>query len=276
MIRWATAAATLVLASFGTLAGAEQTRTYVVGVVPQFDVRTIHANWRPLLNYLERETGERFELRGSTSIPAFELEFSEGSFDFAYMNPYHLIKANEAAGYLPLVRDHGRRLHGVLVVRKDSGIGSPAQLAGKTIAFPAPNALGASLQMRQELHDDFAIDFTPSYVKTHDSVYLNVLLGEVAAGGGVQGTLDQQTPSIRDALTVIHRTHEVAPHPLCALPDVPQSVRDKVTAAMIRLGETEQGRALLAGIPIRQVGEASLDDYLPLKALKLDRYFVDH
>lgn len=161
-------------------------KTLTVGVVPQFETGRLYAVWGPILNELSRQTGVSFSMAGAPSIPAFERAFMNGEYDIAYMNPYHYIVAARTQGYVPLVRDVGRSLRGVLVVARDSGISAVAQLAGKTIAFPSPNALGAALQMRQELHDLFGLSFTPEYVKTHDSVYLNVLLGKTAAGGGTK------------------------------------------------------------------------------------------
>ncbi|MFK5986270.1 MAG: phosphate/phosphite/phosphonate ABC transporter substrate-binding protein [Pseudomonadota bacterium] len=247
---------------------------YSIGVVPQFEARKLHSIWRPILDYLEKETGYSFELRGSPSIPEFEREFQEGRFDFAYMNPYHLVMANEKMGYQPLIRDHGRKLYGVLVVKKNSNISSPTELNGEKIAFPAPNALGASLQMRQELADNFGIKITPVYVKTHDSVYLNVLLDKSTAGGGVQKTLSQQKSQFRDALKVIHTTTKVTPHPFAVLPSVPEKVKVSVTQALLKYGQTDEGRKQLAKIPIKQIGIASLEDYMSLKKLGLERFYV--
>lgn len=249
-------------------------KVYSVGVVPQFQARKLHAIWQPILQSLESATGEKFVLKGSPSIPEFEREFMRGGFDFAYMNPYHLIIANAEAGYTPVVRDHGRKLFGVLVVNNNSDISSAKDLDGKTLAFPAPNALGASLQMRQELVDKFGIDFTPLFVKTHDSVYLNVILGKVAAGGGVQKTLKRQKEQYRSRLRVIHETDKVNPHPLAALPSVPEEVRRKVVNAFLALGETEDGKAMLAKIPMRQVGKATLQDYQALTKMGLERFYV--
>ncbi len=247
---------------------------YTIGVVPQFEVRRLYKIWTPILKELEKMTGQRFKLKGSPTIPEFEQEFMSGSFDFSYMNPYHSLLAYEEIGYLPLVRDVGRTLHGVLVVTKESGITSPRELDGKAVAFPAPNALGASLQMRQELHDQFNIKIHPKYVKTHDSVYINVLLGNTAAGGGVQKTLNRQKEQYRDAMKVIHKTRDVAPHPFVAHPRVPEEIRKKVLQAMLKLGTTEHGRALLSKIPMKKIGRASIDDYAPLKEMGLERFFV--
>lgn len=250
---------------------------YKVGVVPQFEARRLHQIWRPILDELQRHTGYRFELVGSPTIPAFENEFMAGAFDFAYMNPYHLMLAHDTEGYLPLVRDRGRTLYGILAVRKDSNvkdIKDIKELQGKVVAFPAPNALGASLQIRQELKDYFGVQVKPRYVKTHDSVYLNVVLRQAAAGGGVQKTLARQRPEVRNALRVIHKTTPVPPHPLAAHPRVPAIVRERVRNAMLKIGVDEEGRKLLLRVPIKQLGLTSIDDYLPLRDLGLQRFYL--
>lgn len=247
---------------------------YSVGIVPQFEARRLHGTWRPILDAVEARTGLRLSLKGSPTIPAFEREFMAGGFDFAYMNPYHVVLAHETEGYVPLVRDVGRTLHGVLVVRADSPYQGPSELAGQVVAFPAPNALGASLQMRQELTDHFQVPIQPRYVKTHDSVYLAVALGQTAAGGGVQKTLDRQPPAVRDQLRVIHTTSPVPPHPLVAHPRVPAPVRETVRAALLALGAEEPGRALLDRVPITRIGPARMEDYAPLAAMGLQRF--DH
>lgn len=249
-------------------------KTYTVGVVPQFEARKLHSIWRPILDLLEIKSGYKFKLRGSASIPRFESEFTEGKFDFAYMNPYHMVMANNYAGYIPLVRDNGHKLHGVLVVKKDSGITSPKQLNGKTLAFPSPNALGASLLIRQELHDKFGIKFKSNFVKTHDSVYLNVLLGEATAGGGVQKTLNRQKDPYKKMLRVIHKTQAVSPHPFAALPKVPIEVRNKIRNALLEIGQSKEGQKLLSKIPIKKIGPASMNDYLPLKEMGLERFYL--
>lgn len=257
----------------GTSSGATSEHVFTVGVVPQFEARKLHSIWRPILDELEVRTGYQFKLKGSQTIPDFEKEFMRGGFDFAYMNPYHQIIANQKAGYIPLVRDFSRELFGVLVVTKDNGIRDPKSFDGKTVAFPAPNALGASLLMRQELHDKFGVTVKPKYVKTHDSVYLNVLLGEAAAGGGVQKTLQRQKEEYQENLHVIHTTTKVSPHPFAALQSVPLEIRQRVQEALLAMGQDERGRLLLEKIPIRKIGIASLNDYSPLLQMGLERFY---
>lgn len=249
---------------------------YTVGVVPQFNARTLITVWSPILQELERRTGHTFELRGSPSIAEFEQQCMAGEFDFAYMNPYHFIRASSAQGYLPLVRDTAKNLRGILVVRKDAPIDDVTQLHGQAIAFPSPNALGASLMMRALLAREFKLDFEPRYVESHDSVYLNVVIGRTLAGGGVGRTLAQQSPEVRDQLRVLYTTPAVASHPFTAHPRVPDAVRLQVQDALIAIGESGPGKELLAKIPLGTAGVAVDEDYAPLRAMGLEAFHADN
>lgn len=248
---------------------------YSFGVVPQFDSRRIVAIWRPILDELQNHTGLQFSLRGSRSIPDFEKEFTEGSFDFSYMNPYHILKANQQQGYLPLVRDIGRDLYGIIVVKKDSPIQKVEDLDGKLIAFPAPNALGASLMIRADFHNNYHIKIKPKYVNTHTSVYLNVALGETDAGGGVQKTLAGQRPEVLDELRVLYKTQKFPPHPISAHPRVPVDVQQQVKQALLAMGKTRTGKALLAKIPIQKIGATEIADYTAIDQLGLDDFYQE-
>lgn len=249
-------------------------QTYTFGVVPQFSSERISRTWEPILELLEKETGIQFELNGSLDIPAFERNFTKGAFDFAYMNPYHAIVAHESEGYEPIIRDVGRSLYGIIVVKKDSSFSSVLDLDGKKVAFPAPNALGAALIPRAEFSRKYKIDIEEMYVSSHSSVYLNVALGLAAAGGGVQKTLSQQPEHITSQLKIINKTQEVPPHPVTAHKRVPDEVKRKVQEAFLKIAETDTGAKLLKKIPIKTAGESSIEDYQLLTDMNLEEFYV--
>lgn len=250
-------------------------RSIRFGVVPQFDARRIQAIWKPVLAALENHSGLRFELVGSPSIPEFEKQFLTGDFDFAYMNPYHSLMAYKSHGYEPLVRDVSRTLFGIVVVRKDSPLQSIKDLDGKSVAFPAPNALGAALLPRAEFGEIYKISILPRYVRSHTSVYLNVVTGQTDAGGGVYKTLKKQPDDVRDALKIIYKTPQVAPHPVVVHPRVDKSIQETVREAFMQLGRTPEGQELVAQIPIKEIGKATLEDYEPLNQMGLDKYYIE-
>lgn len=249
-------------------------RVIKVGVVPQFSAERINAIWEPILSSLSEQTGIKLQLDASTDIPSFEKRFNAGDFDLAYMNPYHAIVAHKEAGYEPILRDVGRTLYGILVVKKDSPLKTVEELDGKKIAFPAPNALGAALIPRTEFARKYNIDIEEMYVSSHSSVYLNVVLGLAQAGGGVQKTLQQQSEEIRSQLRIINQTAEVPPHPIVAHPRVPADVVEKISDAMLQLGETVAGREMLGKIPVKMIGKTALKDYDLLKEMGLEDFYV--
>ncbi len=247
----------------------KQAQVYKIGVVPQFAQRKLFKIWVPIIERLESETGLKFELVGSYQIPDFEKKFMAGNFDFAYMNPYHVVNANSGQGYIPLVRDGSRVLRGIIVVRKDEPIESIKELDSKSVAYPSAKALGASLLPRSELLRKFNVKTIPVYVKTHSSVYLHVTQGLVVAGGGVKSTLDRQKPEIRKLLRILYYTQTHKPHPLVAHPRVPLAHIKKVQRAFLTMAMSPSGRALLEKIPMKKVVTATMADYDSVKNLNL-------
>lgn len=183
-----------------------------ISVVPQFAAVDIDRAWAPFLARLAALTGVAYELRDYASIQEFERGFKRGDTDMTYMNPYHAVIAKKAQGYIPLVHDT-TPLSGILVVRTDSAFQSIKQLTGSTIAFPSPNAFGASLWIRALLEQD-GIKVTPQYVNTHQNVFRSVLLGDTPAGGAVRSTLTREPEAVRSQLRILFETPSVAPHPL--------------------------------------------------------------
>jgi phosphonate transport system substrate-binding protein len=244
---------------------------YSFGVTPQFERRQLFAIWTPILAELEHRTGHRFKLVVAPDIPEFERNYNAGAFDFSYMNPYLVVENPQ--GYVPLVRD-AAPVFGILVVRKDGPIRSPADLDGAEIAFPAPNAIGASLLIRAELARKFKIRFKPIYVKSHTATYLSVVQGLTAAGGGVQKTLDEQKDSVRDQLRIVHTTRPFLTHPVAAHPRVPRDVREAVREAFLAMAANPETARLLKDIPMAQAVATSARDYEPLRELGLREFFV--
>lgn len=248
--------------------------TFSFSVVPQFPVVEVFRSWRPLLDALEAETGHKFELKTSESIPKFEASFLAAEPDFVYLNPYHTVMAHRGGGYIPLVRS-SEALSGILVVRKDSSLRELADLKGSTIAYPAPNAFGASLYMRALLGERFKIPTEPVYVQTHVNAYRAVIRGDNPAAGGIRSTLDREPAEVRDKLRVLYETPSTASHPVAVHPRVNASVRTTVRNALLKIAKTDAGSKLLEGVSLDALVAADYaKDYAPLEALRLDRFVV--
>ncbi|AMC33862.1 phosphate/phosphite/phosphonate ABC transporter substrate-binding protein [Janthinobacterium sp. B9-8] len=247
---------------------------YTISVVPQFSPARLHQEWIPLVQRISRDTGIELELKLLASFAKFEAELMKGTADFAYVNPYHVVMTKSRQGYIPLLRD-SQPLVGVLLVRRESVFKSVYDLNGQTIAFPAPNAFGASLYLRALLVEKQGLKFTPRYLGTHPNVFRHLARNDVAAGGSVVSAFNDETPEVREQLRIIYKTPEVASHPIVAHPRVPSKVRDAISQAFLALAKDAAGRALLKDIRFPDpVLTAYEKDYLPLETLKLQKYDV--
>lgn len=278
--RWSSAwlgkalACWLALAMLAASGFCQAAESYTFAVVPQFEQRKLFRIWKPLVDELEKRSGLELKLVATLSVPEFEHELLNGSFDFVYANPYHILRESTHQGYIPLVRD-AEPLRGILVVRKDSPLRSLADLHGKTLAMPSPNALGASLLLRADLERLHHVKMAPLYVKTHSSVYLHVTNNLADAGGGVEKTLEEQDQAVRDALRILYTSRELPSHPVAAHPRVPKEARDKLRRALMDLAATPAGLALLAEVPMKRPVAAEIGDYTPMRSWGLDAYWVE-
>lgn len=258
---------------FATCAMADD-KTYTFAVTPQFEQRKLIAIWMPIVEAVQKRTGLSLKLTSMMSVPEFEKELAKSTFDFVYCNPYNIIKSVPDPGYIPLVRDSAP-LRGILLVRKDSVYTKLADLEKKTVAFPSPNAIGASLLMRADLARLHHVTINPMYVKTHSSVYLHVVNGLADAGGGVETTLQEQEPAVKDALRIIYTTREFPSLPVAANPRVPKTDREKVRKALLELSATPEGKEMFARVPMQDPVATSLEDYAPMRAWGLESFWID-
>lgn len=253
---------------------ANAAESYSFAVVPQYEQRKLFQIWKPIVDELARRTGLDLRLTTPLTLDEYERDLEKGTFDFVYVNPYQIAYLAQRQRYIPLVHDNVP-LRGIVVVRKDSSIKSPAELNGKTLAIPSYNALGASLMVRADLARLFNAKVTPVVVKTHSSVYLNVANGLMVAGGGVEKTLQQQEPEVRDLLRIIYTTRDMPSHPVAAHQRIPVSVREQVKRAFLALAATNAGRAMLAEVPMTEVAPTSLSEFLPMQKWGLNAYWVN-
>ncbi len=250
------------------------TKVYTFDVVPQLTAAKIYTTWSPLLQRVGQEAGLCFELRVSPTIPEFEQKLLKGEPEFVFLNPYHAVLAHQKKKYQPLLADSEDLLTGILVVRADSPIKSLNELKGKNVSFPAPNAFAASLLIRAELAKK-KIDINPVFVKTHSNVYRSVIGKDALAGGGVNNTLDNEAPEVRQQLRVLFETPAYTPHPVATHPSVPAAVRERFLKAMLKLTQDNDGRKLLDGINLHKPQAVTYaKHYKPLESLQLDKFLV--
>lgn len=247
-----------------------------LGVVPVYASAEVHKRAHPLVVTLATVCKQPVKLALSRSAAEFEARFKKGAFDLVFLNPYHMVMAHKAQGYIPLVREGKEPSKGLLVVRADSTIRTVADLNGKTVAFPSPNTFSASLYLRALLEREHKVKIQVQYAKTHSNSFRQVIAGEADAAGGALATLSNEPREITDLLRVIYQTPPVTNHPLAAHPRVPADVRDCIQQTLLSAPANSPLKAQLTyALMANPIAASYVRDYQPLEKLALERYVVN-
>lgn len=232
-------------------------KTLTFGVVPQQAASKLARAWVPLLRSLSDRLGVTVEFATAPDIPTFEERLAQGVYDIAYMNPYHFTLFNDSPGYQALARAKDHRIKGIIVVPRDSAITSLSDLAGQSLAFPAPRAFAATLITRSHLETE-APGYSAHFVSSHDSVYRSVASGRFVAGGGIQRTLNALEPEVRQELRVLWQSPGYTSHAVVVHPRVDEATVRRLLGALETLETSESGPRLLT--PLRMKGFEAADN----------------
>lgn len=242
--------------------------TLTFGVVPQQSAKRLAMLWTPILQHINQQTGLNIIFSTAKDIPTFEKRLKLGEYDIAYMNPYHYTVFHKTSGYNAIAKQINKTIQGVIVAKTDGPIKTIQDLAGKRIAFPAPAAFAATILPQAELNN-LGIDFTPMYVSSHDSVYMNISRGFFPAGGGINRTLNNMPMEIRSTLTTIWQSAKFTPHAIATHSRVNGILQEKLVAALINLSSSEQGKVLLKTLNFNGFEAAQNSDWDDVRALHI-------
>ena len=242
--------------------------SFSFGVLPQIAPAELAGAWVPLIKLLAARAGLDLRFATTPNIPTFEARLAEGEYDFAYMNPYHYTVFAVKPGYVAFAHEKGRRLNGIVVVAKDAPYRQLADLAGHEIAFPSPRSFAATLLVQAELARA-GIATVPKFVGSHESVYLNVAQGLIAAGAGIPRTLESMDGPVRARLRLLWSSALYTPHALAAHPRVPAAAVAALRAAMISADADTDGRAALRGVGFMGIEAVRPSDWDDVRSLGL-------
>lgn len=235
---------------------------FLIGLAPQQDPAKVYQMMQPFLQYMEREVKYKFTFETAPTIPEFQTRVLAGRYDLWWGNPVTYIQANRTIGYYAIARDT-TRIAGLLVARKDNGVSGVKDLIGKRVAFSAPDAIGGTLLVRDQLlRAGVPSDMVQIvYTGTHDSAYRAVLDGHAEAAGGVPRSWNALDPADRERLTVLTKTAEVAPQPFAIHPRIYRSWVIAIQRALVKLNWVPEGRDILKSMQFSEIVVSSDVDY---------------
>lgn len=249
---------------------------FVLGVHPLHNPKRLHEIFSPITSYLtEQIPGAVFRVEASRNYAAYDEKLYAGHFHFGLPNPYQTVNSLKHGYRVFGKMGDDENFRGIILTRKDSGIEKVTDLKGKSISFPAPTALAATMMPQYFLQThglEVMKDTNIRYVGSQESSIMNVYLGDVAAGSTWPPpwrALAKERPELAEALEVKWSTAPLPNNGLVVRHDVPEEIEKQVASLLFSLHTHEQGRKWLRRMELSRFEKATNQTYAPvLKFLK--------
>ncbi len=246
-----------------------KTSEFSVGILPHHNPRTLFSTYNEIFNTTNSMlAGFKLKVVASRNYQVFDRRISKKDFDFLFLNSYELVKYAEPAGYKVFAKwDDDSQFIGMCMVHRDSHITNISDVRGKTIAFPAPSALAATMIPLGHLYNhglQIGRDFEVRYVGSLESAVLSVYLGRVEIGCSSPRPWEKfarDNPEKAMHLRPLFRTRSLPRIAIAVRSDVPAEYVSQVQRALTSLHETEQGRKALAALPLARIVAANSNTF---------------
>lgn len=246
-------------------AAAEQQVSYSVGVLNQQSVIATAELWNPLLGYLGKKTGSKFTLAIGNTVQETDSMTARGDFDLVYTN--HIFSMPIERDYRVLVQWGGEALAGAIVSTKPMRL---TELAGKTIAFPSPDAFAATVITWGQLAHE-KIKFTPHYAGNQEGCLAALSKGLVDAASVTPRFALPYTEKNRLTLHTVYQSGGFPQIPLLAHKKrISAAQAQKITDVLLNMPRDVEGSKLLETLKIPPFKTASEQSYDVVRMIYAD------
>lgn len=246
-------------------------KEYVVGIHPLHNPQRLNEMYGPIVEYINSHIPEtHFRLEASHNYEEFEKKLYAGYFDFAMPNPYQTVRSLKYGYHVFGKMGDDENFRGIILVRKDSGIQQVTDLKGKAVSYPALTALAATMMPQYYLHThgiNVNKDIENRYVGSQESSILNVMRKHVAAGATWPmpwRSFSAEHPEMARELEVKWQTEPLQNNGWVVRSDIPPQITEKFQALLFSLNDSEDGRKMLARLPVSGFEPATDKTYQPV------------
>ena len=247
-------------------------QVYRFAVHPLHNPQKLIESYQPLLDYLNQHVeGAHFELEASRDYQAYEAKFRAREPEFLLPNPWQTLEAMKVGYGVIAMAGDADDFKGIFIVRKDSGVKTPADLKGKAVSYPSRTALAACIMPQYYLHThgvDVNRDIVNLYVGSQESSIMNAYLGKSAAAATWPPPwrlFQKEYPLEAAELRVIWETPPLMNNSVMARADVPASLRERVRQLLLQLERDPAGRDILSDMQTARFHSADNAAYAPVR-----------
>jgi len=247
-----------------------------LGIFPRYNYTETIKGFTPLAEQLTRVLGRRVELETASDFSTFWQEVAARRYDLVHFNQYHYIKAHRELRYEVIARNReggSDTIKGALLVRRDSGIKRLADLRGKRILFGGGRdamqayILTTYLLRRVGLKPGDYIELFA--VNPPNAVIATYQKHADAAGAGdrvlAMPVVAERIDTKEMKLLVV--SEAVAHLPWAVKAELDPALTQRIRAALLTLGDSEPGRAVLAAARLTGFAATRDADYDRLRRI---------
>jgi len=262
------------LSSLWPIAQAEENalQALKVGIFPRRNAEVTVSLFRPMIEYLSAKLERPVELITSKNFTTFWEELKAGRYDVAHMNQYHYIMAHQQMNYkviLKIEEYHHATIAGALLVRKDSGIKTIADLKGKKIVFGGgPKAMQSYIIATYLLRQGGlqAGDYEEQFAKNPPNAIMSAYYHQADAAG--TGDRVFNLPMLEKQIDVnqlqfLARGEQLPQLPWVVRGDMEESLSKQIQLLLADLKNHPQGQKILEQAHLTGLLLASDEEYDP-------------
>ncbi|MEE4243662.1 MAG: phosphate/phosphite/phosphonate ABC transporter substrate-binding protein [Desulfopila sp.] len=244
------------------------------GILPRDNPIIAYERYQPLIDYLTHATGLPTELHLEKSYREVVDSLGKGKINFALLGPLTYLDARKRYQASPIVKSKTSRgesfFRSVIVTDSESSLQEVSQLVDKKFAFASLWSTSGNLIPRyllawSDIHLSNLLDY--QHYNYHDTVAKKVISKEFDAGALRLSTAERYLPY---GLKIIATSDPIPTGPVVVSPHTPYSILQQYQKALLAMGETAEGREILARLdPDLQGGfiPASDTDYEEIRRM---------
>lgn len=249
-------------------------KTLLIGLHPEHNIFKQVRRYEPVADYLAKKTGVQVRLKVLTYRGNVIENFQFLKLDGAFFGSFSYLLAHAQLGVMVLARpeypDGISSYHGIIFVRKDSGIRTVRQMQGKRLALVArattAGYLFPSIFLKRAGVRNPATFFKEIYnAGTHEGTIDDVLDRKADVGvskNTVYNRFAADNPRIDRDLVILGKSDDVPEYALALRQDIEDSIKRKLVDALIAMHADPEGAKVLKAFGARRFIGTTDADYM--------------
>ena len=245
----------------------------LIGLTPEINVFIQSKRYNYIIEYLTKKTGKKIATNVLIHYGDVLENFKAINLDGAFLGSFTGALALEKLNLEPIARpvnpDGSSTYHGLILVRKDSGIKNAKDMKGKVMAFVDKATTAGYVFPIQYLKENDITDINGYFKEcyfagSHDNT-LNDVLNKRADIGAMKNTvyerISKDNPRIKEELIILAESEKVPSNGLFLKKTLDKDIKKKIQEVLLNMDKDIEGREVLKKFRATKFIETSVADY---------------